>query len=247
MIRVLMIDDEQVVLDVTKMYLEHFGHISVDCVLSANLGIEKLMSEHYDAIICDYDMDEIDGISFLKAIRGIYPGVNLPCPDIPFIIFTGKGDECVVIEALNSGADYYLQKGNDPKGQLLELCHKIEDIVQRRCTEEIVSAAFENTGTCMVLVDKKGIIVRANNQMGKIYDCQVESINGLKHWESFVFKEDHGKIHEFLEKICESAKRTKSDCEFKFVSNNDSVYPARMNASYIPGKKICVMSIDVSD
>ena len=51
MIRVLMIDDEQVVLDVTRMYLEHLGNISVDCVLSASIGIEKLQSEKYDAII----------------------------------------------------------------------------------------------------------------------------------------------------------------------------------------------------
>ena len=87
MINVLMIDDEQVVLDVSRIFLERQGNIKVDCVLSASRGIEKLLSENYDAIICDYDMDEIDGISFLKAIRGIYPGINSPCPDIPFIIF----------------------------------------------------------------------------------------------------------------------------------------------------------------
>ena len=43
---------------------------------------------------------------------------------IPFIIFTGKGREEVVIEAINSGADSYLQKGGDPRMQFGELGQK---------------------------------------------------------------------------------------------------------------------------
>lgn len=35
--------------------------------------------------------------------------------NIPFIVFTGRGREEVVIEALNNGADFYLQKGGDQK------------------------------------------------------------------------------------------------------------------------------------
>ena len=69
MINVLMIDDEQVVLDVTRLYLERYGNISVDCVLSASKAIEKMQSCNYDLILCDYEMGEIDGISFLKAVR----------------------------------------------------------------------------------------------------------------------------------------------------------------------------------
>jgi DNA-binding NarL/FixJ family response regulator len=45
--------------------------------------------------------------------------------DLPSILFTGKGREAVVIEALNNGADVYLQKGGDIKAQFAELTHKI--------------------------------------------------------------------------------------------------------------------------
>lgn len=43
----------------------------------------------------------MDGITFLKKTRKI-SGL------IPFILFTGRGREVVVIEAINNGADFYL-------------------------------------------------------------------------------------------------------------------------------------------
>ncbi len=52
-------------------------------------------------------MAGMDGITFLKHIHSEFG-------DIPFIIFTGKGREDVVIAALNNGADYYINKGIDP-------------------------------------------------------------------------------------------------------------------------------------
>jgi DNA-binding response OmpR family regulator len=72
----------------------------------------------YDVIVADYLMPEMDGIEFLKGLRA--SGCT-----IPFIIFTGKGREDVAIEALNSGADFYLQKGGNPRSQFAELGNMI--------------------------------------------------------------------------------------------------------------------------
>jgi PAS domain S-box-containing protein len=74
-------------------------------------------------------MPEMDGIAFLKVIRFEFP-------DLPFIIFTGKGREDVVIEAFEHGADFYLQKGGTPIPQFLELGHKIVAAVRRRQAEK---------------------------------------------------------------------------------------------------------------
>ena len=70
-------------------------------------------------------MPEIDGIAFLKIIREKYPR-------LPFIIFTGKGREEIVIESLNNGADYYVRKGGDPKAQFAELTSKVRHAVELR-------------------------------------------------------------------------------------------------------------------
>ncbi len=128
MFSVLYVDDEETLLDIGKIFLERFGDCSVDVALSAREGLEQLEKKIYDAIVSDYQMPGMDGIEFLKKIR--------ETNTIPFILFTGKGREEVVIEAINSGADFYLQKGGDPKSQFVELKHKIAQAVNRRRTED---------------------------------------------------------------------------------------------------------------
>jgi len=73
-------------------------------------------------------MPGTNGIEFLKILR---EAGN----DIPFVIFTGRGREEVVIDAINSGVDFYIQKGRDPKSQYAELIHKVRSAVRRRRTE----------------------------------------------------------------------------------------------------------------
>lgn len=101
MMDVLYIDDEEALLDVGKAFLELSGDMIVDTTTSVK-GAWALMAEkRYDAIISDYQMPEMNGIEFLKMLRSQGNG-------IPFVLFTGKGREEVVIEALNSGADFYM-------------------------------------------------------------------------------------------------------------------------------------------
>ena len=55
---------------------------------------------------------------------------------VPFILFTGKGREEVVIEAINNGADAYLQKVGEPRSLFAELEHRIVTSVQKHNAEE---------------------------------------------------------------------------------------------------------------
>ncbi len=98
---------------------------------SAPAALEILKKRSYDAIVSDYQMPEMDGIAFLKIVRTIDP-------TLPFIIFTGRGREEVVIEALNSGADHYLQKGGEPRSQFAELGHIITRSVERKRANETI-------------------------------------------------------------------------------------------------------------
>ncbi|MBN1166358.1 MAG: response regulator transcription factor [Methanospirillaceae archaeon] len=91
---------------------------------SALIAKEMLKESSFDAVVSDYDMPEMNGIAFLKTIRSEYN-------DVPFILFTGKGREEVVIDAINNGADFYVQKGGDPKTQFAELAHKIRQAVDK--------------------------------------------------------------------------------------------------------------------
>ncbi|MBN1195263.1 MAG: PAS domain S-box protein [Methanomicrobiaceae archaeon] len=122
--RLLYIDDEPALLEICKLFLEKAGDFSVDTAPSAMEGLSMIESGLYDAVISDYQMPDIDGIELLKRIRAAGN-------TIPFIIFTGRGREQVVIEALNSGADFYLQKGGDPRAQFTELANLVRQSLKR--------------------------------------------------------------------------------------------------------------------
>ena len=127
-IRVLYVDDEPGLLDMGKLFLEQDGQFSVEIVTSAFAALTLLNTKNYDAIISDYQMPEMDGINFLKKIR-------TSGSTIPFILFTGRGREEIVIQALNEGADFYLQKGGEPMALFAELAHKIRQAVIIRRTQ----------------------------------------------------------------------------------------------------------------
>ena len=126
-IRVLYVDDEPSLLEIGKLFLEREG-FEVDTSESASDALMRLDTERYDAILSDYQMPGMDGILFLTRIR-------TSGNKTPFIIFTGRGREEVVIEALNNGADFYIQKGGDPLAQFAELSNKIRYAVSRKQSE----------------------------------------------------------------------------------------------------------------
>ena len=129
-LRVLYVDDEPELLRIGKLFLEREGAFAVDTLTSAVQALEQLDLEQYDAIVSDYQMPDMDGIEFLRQLKN-------SGNTTPFIIFTGRGREEVVIDALNSGADFYLQKGGEPKAQFTELVHKIRSAVDRKRTEKL--------------------------------------------------------------------------------------------------------------
>ncbi|MEI6294006.1 MAG: response regulator, partial [Methanomicrobiales archaeon] len=135
-LRVLYVDDEQDLLDISKLFLEESGNFSVTTIDSAPAAISLLSREKFDAIISDYQMPEMDGIQFLIEVRAKFG-------KIPFILFTGKGREEIVIQAINNGADFYLQKGGDPTAQFVELAHKVKKAVEGIRAGETIRTSSE--------------------------------------------------------------------------------------------------------
>jgi PAS domain S-box-containing protein len=175
MISLLYVDDEPDLLDLCKLFLEREGEFSVVTVTSAREGLKILAEGMIDAIVSDYQMPGMDGIDFLKQVRSEYK-------DIPFILFTGKGREEVVIEAIENGADFYLQKGGDPRAQFSELSHKIRQAVRRKKAEEelrMMKATVSNAAEGILWINQDGGIAFFNDTICSMLGYSREEFSRL--------------------------------------------------------------------
>jgi len=159
MISLLYVDDEPELLDLCKIFLEKEGEFSVVTVTSAKEGLQILSEGMIDAVVSDYQMPFMDGIEFLKQVR-------MKFDDIPFILFTGKGREEVAVQAINNGADFYLQKGGDPRAQFSELSHKVRQAFRRKKAEEelrMMKATVSNAAEGILWINENGGITFFND------------------------------------------------------------------------------------
>jgi len=136
LVRVLHVDDDRSLLEVTRQCLELQGPFQVDSASSVDEALELLKKGAYDAVVSDYQMPCKDGLEFLKELR-------LSGNTIPFLMFTGKGREEVAIKALNLGADQYLNKNGDPETVYCELGYAIIKTVERRKAETALEVLGE--------------------------------------------------------------------------------------------------------
>jgi len=136
-IRILHVDDETGFLKVAKQCLEMEGTFQVDTAVSVEEALKKMKKKTFDVIVSDYMMPEKDGLEFLKELRE-------KKNNIPFIMFTGKGREEVAINALNFGADQYLNKIGDPETVYGELAHGIHQAVEKSEVSIKLRQSLEN-------------------------------------------------------------------------------------------------------
>ena len=181
-IQVLYVDDEPGLLHLGKIFLERPGLISVTTSESALDALLVLQKKPFDAIISDYQMPGMDGLDLLSKVR-------LEHGEMPFILFTGKGREEVVIHALNRGADFYLQKGGDPKSQFAELTHKILQAVRKREIEAALRESEEkfrvlaNTSPVAIVVFQGDRDVYVNDYTTFLTGYSKEELCSMNFWD----------------------------------------------------------------
>jgi len=123
-IRVLHVDDDTSLLELTGEFLEHEDdRLVLETATSADEGLNQIEDRPPDCIVSDYDMPGKNGIEFLQTLRKTHP-------DLPFILFTGKGSEAVASDAISNGATDYLQKGGGSDRYKL-LANRVKNAVEQ--------------------------------------------------------------------------------------------------------------------
>jgi DNA-binding NtrC family response regulator len=104
--RVLVIDDEQIVLDSVRRILSAEG-MAVDVSLRAREGLAMSLARDYDLVLSDIRMPEIGGMRVLRDIKRAKPG-------LPVVIITGFATVGSAVQAMKLGAAEYVEKPFTP-------------------------------------------------------------------------------------------------------------------------------------
>ena len=104
-IKVLVVDDQSSVRQMTRMTLEEIGFRHIHEAENGVAAMETASLQPLDLIISDYNMPEMDGLGLLRAVRG-HPVAR----KVPFILLTGRGDRELVVKAAQAGVNNYLVK-----------------------------------------------------------------------------------------------------------------------------------------
>ena len=107
--KVMIIDDEMLVIKVVKRYLSAEGYANFVVVNDSRQALEKIWEEQPDVILSDIHMPEVSGLDILRARQK-----NAKLTSIPVLILSGSSGDKVMREALELGATDFLAKPVDP-------------------------------------------------------------------------------------------------------------------------------------
>ncbi|MFW6385313.1 MAG: PAS domain S-box protein [Halodesulfurarchaeum sp.] len=148
--RILVVDPDPAVPEVVRGMFSDSDHVvDVDATTTAVAAMEVI--DEVDCVVSEYDLPDTDGLSFLARVRD-------ERGDLPFVLYTGVGDETVANEAISVGVSDYVRKrtGNEDV-----LAHRIVRVIADARRRER-TAQVERINAVLREVD--GALIRAESR-----------------------------------------------------------------------------------
>jgi two-component system alkaline phosphatase synthesis response regulator PhoP len=117
--RILVVDDEEGIVKLVKMYLEHY-HYEVITASDGQEGLERAKTDKPDLIVLDLMLPKINGYKVCGLLKK-----DTKYAKTPIILFTAKAQEKDVKLGEEVGADAYITKPFEPE----VLLSKIEELI----------------------------------------------------------------------------------------------------------------------
>ena len=116
--KILIVDDEEMIRDVLKEYVEFEGNEAFEAADGME-AVKMCKDNDYDVVLMDVMMPKLDGFSAVKEIRKF--------KDVPVIMLSARGEEYDKLAGLESGADDYVVKPFSPR----ELVARVKAVLNR--------------------------------------------------------------------------------------------------------------------
>jgi PAS domain S-box-containing protein len=190
-ITLLHVDDDPEFAELAAEFLERADdRFTVDTAPSADEGLAQLTRNEYDCVVSDYEMPTASGLDFLETVRETHP-------ELPFILFTGKGSEEVASEAISMGVTDYLRKrtGTD---QYTLLANRVKNAVSAYRTERAHRRhldAVETAHDGVSILDENGEFVYVNQTYADVHGYTPEALLG-EHWRVVFPDEEFTRVRE---------------------------------------------------
>lgn len=181
---------------------------TVRTATSPDSGHDVLDDHEIDCIVSDYDMPETNGIEFLQSVREQYP-------ELPFILYTGKGSEAVASDAITAGVTDYLQKESGTS-QYTVLANRIENAVQQHRTQQRIEETqtwyetiLKHSSDYVMIVDGNGIVQHVTPPIEHVMGYDPSDVVGENAFD-FVHEDDLEEAMEVLSKIATEPEKEQS-------------------------------------
>ncbi|MCL0047162.1 response regulator [Thermodesulfovibrionales bacterium] len=104
-IKVLVVDDFPTMRRIIKNLLKQIGFEHIEEAENGTQALNKLKNDSFGLVVSDWNMPEMDGITFLRNIRQ-----SEDFNGMPFLMVTAEAEKEKVIEAVKAGVDSYVVK-----------------------------------------------------------------------------------------------------------------------------------------
>ena len=214
-IEVLHVDDDLQYAELTATYLHRENErLDVEIVTSASEGLTAIAQNGFDCIVSDYDMPDQNGIEFLQAVRETEP-------ELPFILYTGKGSEAVASEAIAAGVTDYLQKKGG-SSQYEVLANRIRNAVESHRatgraedTLEWANTLLEYSSDYVLIIDETGQITYISPSVSRVLGYTPDEMTGADAFD-FVHPDDvEGAADVFAESLNGSTEEVNLKCRIE--------------------------------
>lgn len=105
-IRVLVVDEDRDVRELTKTFLEREGeHLTVELAVSGDEALDRLEREPFDAVVSDYRMPGMDGLELAAALSDRET-------DVAFVLFSAADGPVTEDAVADADVDDFVLKGS---------------------------------------------------------------------------------------------------------------------------------------